>query len=53
MLDLPVNSIEIEVNAHTDVDDHSTLSGNTGYEKSAVITPSVNQWPKPKDIPEL
>ena len=33
MADLPINSIELEANAHTDEDDHSTLSGNTGYKK--------------------
>ena len=31
MTDLHVDSIELETIARTDKDDHSTLSGNTGY----------------------
>ena len=33
MADLPVDSIELEDNTHTDEYDHSTLSGNTGFKK--------------------
>ena len=31
MVDIPVNSIEVEANHHND-DDNSTLSGDTEYE---------------------
>ena len=44
MEDLPVDSIELEDNAHPD-DDHSTLSVNTGSKKKVVTTPSEKNVP--------
>ena len=40
MADLPVNSVELEDNIHTDKGDNYTLSGNTGCKMSVLITPS-------------
>ena len=54
MEDLPVNSIELEANAHPACD-HSTLSGNTLSKKGLVITPweKIKQLSKPQHIHEL
>ena len=54
MADLPVDSIELEAKFRPD-DDHCTLSGNTGYKKSILITKSEGKkyLPKPKNRPGL